>query len=210
MARGIKGSLESMLQQLIDQYGYLALFIGTFMEGETIYVLAMLAAKLGYLDPVTTMLVGFVGTLAGDQFFFFLGRLKGRDVLRKRPTWRLRIRYIDRLLRRRPYAVMLGYRFLYGIRAITPFAIGLSGIPIRKFFFLNVAGAALWAFIIGVLTLMFGELLEKYLGNLKRYEFMLFGILIAIGLTIWLVMRIRRNRRMAAEAKLKDEADTES
>ena len=37
-----------MLQSLIEDYGYLAVFIGAFLEGETILVMAGFAAYQGY------------------------------------------------------------------------------------------------------------------------------------------------------------------
>lgn len=37
------------LEYLIDTYGYPAILIGTFLEGETILVLGGIVAKLGYL-----------------------------------------------------------------------------------------------------------------------------------------------------------------
>ena len=39
-----------MLEHYIETYGYLAVMIGTFLEGETILVLAGFAAHQGYLQ----------------------------------------------------------------------------------------------------------------------------------------------------------------
>lgn len=37
-------------EQLIADYGYLAILIGTFLEGETILALGGLAARMGHLE----------------------------------------------------------------------------------------------------------------------------------------------------------------
>ncbi|MDD2409055.1 MAG: hypothetical protein PHF02_09530, partial [Tepidiphilus sp.] len=59
---------------LVSQYGYLAVFVGCFLEGETILLLASYAARRGYLDPwLVWAVAAFAGTL-GDLFFFWLGR----------------------------------------------------------------------------------------------------------------------------------------
>lgn len=71
--------------QLIIDYGYLALFIGTFLEGETILVIAGFLAHSGYLELHWVILSAFLGTFAGDQTFFYLGRFKGIAFLEKRP-----------------------------------------------------------------------------------------------------------------------------
>ena len=50
---------------LIDTYGYIAVFVGAFLEGETILALAGLAAYRGYLDfklvVLTALFAGFIG-----------------------------------------------------------------------------------------------------------------------------------------------------
>lgn len=62
------------IADFLSHYGYLALLIGTFLEGETILVLGGLAAHQGYLDLAGVILAAFAGSLMGDQFFFLLGR----------------------------------------------------------------------------------------------------------------------------------------
>ena len=73
-----------MLEQLsgfIKDYGYFALFVGTFLEGETILVLGGLAAAAGDLDLGWVIVVAFCGSLAGDQTVFFIGRFLGTRLL---------------------------------------------------------------------------------------------------------------------------------
>ena len=45
------------LPGLIESYGYLAVFVGAFLEGETILALAGLAAYRGYMDFKLVVLV---------------------------------------------------------------------------------------------------------------------------------------------------------
>lgn len=60
-----------MMEQLLNDYGYLALFIGTFLEGETILVLAGIAAAHDFLDLKTVIIVAFIGSYCGDQLWYF-------------------------------------------------------------------------------------------------------------------------------------------
>ena len=50
------------LAELLDTYGYLALVVGTFLEGETVVVLAGFAAHRGYLVATA----GDAGRVRGD------------------------------------------------------------------------------------------------------------------------------------------------
>ena len=49
------------LQSLIENYGYLAILIGTFLEGETIVILAGFAAQLGYLELPWVIVTAIAG-----------------------------------------------------------------------------------------------------------------------------------------------------
>ena len=113
-------------------------------------------------------------------------------MLERRPAWRARLGRVSALLERRPAAFVLGFRFLYGLRVISPFAIGLTSFPARTFLVLNATGAALWAVLFGVAGYLFGAALEAAIGRAERYEAVAFGALALAGAAIWLIRRIYR------------------
>lgn len=168
-------------------YGYLAILIGTFLEGETILVLAGFAAHRGYLELSGVIGAAFVGTLFGDQLFFFLGQRHSSWLLRKKPRWATRIGQVQGLINNYRLLIITGFRFLYGFRTITPFALGMSRVPARLFIPLNIAGALLWAVVFGAGGYLFGQALEAVLGNLRRYELLILLSLAGCGFLIWLV-----------------------
>jgi membrane protein DedA with SNARE-associated domain len=176
-----------MLDYLIDTYGYLAILIGTFLEGETVLVLGGIAARLSYLDLPWVIVCAFTGTVIGDQLFFFLGRYHGTALLRKYPAWNKRAAKAGGMLERHRVPVILGYRFLYGLRSVTPFVIGMSRVRVIEFVVLNMLSAAVWANSIGALGYLFGHGLELVLGNIKRYEIAAFVLIVLSSLSIWLM-----------------------
>lgn len=169
------------LHEFIAQYGYVALFIGTFLEGETILLVAGYFAHEGHMDLVWVILSAFLGTFAGDQTFFFLGRTKGIQFLDKRANLHRKIQRTFDLLHRYQLPVILGFRFLYGIRNVTPFVIGASGLKPLRFFFLNMLGAGTWAITFGLVGYQFGHLAGMVLDNAKQYELIVLGIVCAIA-----------------------------
>jgi len=181
------------IECLIETYGYGALFVGTVFEGETIVVLAGYAAHRGYLDLPWVMLVAFVGTMCADQAYFFLGRKKGRSFVDARPRWQSRAARVQRLLARYELWVVFGFRFLYGIRSVTPFIIGASGYRPRRFLVLNLFGAGVWSIAIAMVGYLFGSLAETLIKDFKKYELVLLGALAAGGVVIWL-LHVRRTR----------------
>jgi membrane protein DedA with SNARE-associated domain len=185
------------LEAIIQTYGYPALFVGTFLEGETILVVAGFAAYRGYLDLRWVIPVAFLGTFVSDQLFFHLGHKKGRSLIAGHPKWQWRADRVQALLDRYHLPVILGFRFVYGLRNVTPFVIGTSGFSPLRFFILNFIGAWAWALIIGGLGFVFGRAIEALLADVQRYERYVLAFLLIGGLVLWMchMMWARHQRR---------------
>jgi len=183
------------LKSLVADYGYLAIFIGCFLEGETILVLGGFAAYSGYLDLGWVMVSGFSGSFLGDQLYYFLARKWGHKVLNRFPSWRPGIARALRLLEKYDVVFILSFRFIYGIRSVSSVAIGLSSVPPSRFFPYNFIAAAVWAVCVAGLGYVFGEAINLILEKVANYERYFFGGLAFIGVTIWVLHRVRRYRR---------------
>ncbi|HBH61117.1 MAG TPA: DedA family protein [Nitrospiraceae bacterium] len=182
------------LESIIQTYGYWALMIGTFFEGETILVIGGFAAHRGYLSLPLVILAAFIGTLAGDQLYFFIGRKKGNAFLDKRPSWKPHMEKVRILLERYQALLILGFRFLYGLRTVTPFVLGMSRVKTANFIMLNVVGALVWAALFGTGGYLFGAALEIFLEDIKRYERLTFLGMFLAGLAVWVLHLYQKYR----------------
>jgi membrane protein DedA with SNARE-associated domain len=180
---------------IIGSYGYFVLLAGTFLEGETILILAGFAAHLGYLYLPWVILIAFIGTLSGDQLFFYLGRRHSGFVLDKHPAWQSRLDRVQRLFERYQTLLILGFRFLYGLRTVTPFVLGRSGVSFGYFFLLNTLSALIWAAAVGMGGYLFGNFLKLIMGDIRRYEFESFCAIASIGGLIWGIYFYRSRRK---------------
>ena len=178
------------LELLITTYGYWAIGIGTFLEGETILVLGGFAAHRGFLELPWVMVCAFLGSFCGDQLYFYIGRANGERLLNNRPHWRAKSGRVFALLDKHQTGLILGFRFLYGLRTVTPFLIGAARIPPLRFFMLNMLGALVWAVVVAALGYFFGYAMEAIIGDIKRYELLFFGVLAGIGCIFWLRRRL--------------------
>jgi membrane protein DedA with SNARE-associated domain len=183
------------LGTLLQTYGYWAIAVGTFVEGETVLVLGGFAAHRGYLALPWVILAAFIGTLMWDQLFFYLGRTQSQRVLARRPLWKGRVYKAQQLLERFQTPLILGFRFIYGMRTVTPFAIGMSTVSIRRFTLLNAVSALVWATVVGTAGYLFGDILEIILGDIKHYELPILGALAIIGMFLWAVRRYHHGKR---------------
>lgn len=182
------------LEEIITSYGYIGILAGTFLEGETILVIAGFLAHRGYLELPFVIASAFVGTLIGDQLYFYIGRIKGKEFIDKKSDWKSKVNRVFNLLDKHHTLFILGFRFLYGIRTVAPFVLGASGISPTRYLVLNICGALIWAIIIGLLGYYFGHAIESLLGEIKQYEeFIIIGLM-SVGTGVWLVYKWAEKR----------------
>lgn len=181
------------LTQLLSTYGYVALFIGTFLEGETILIIAgFIAATTGALSLPLCILVAFLGSFAGDQTAFYIGRYNKKFLETKLKRWECRIERVHRLLEKHQVLVLISFRFFYGFRNITPFAVGTTSISPLRFFCLNGIGAAIWAVSFGAGGYFLGDVLERFLQEAKWW---VAGGLLGVIVLVWVIKTIRNRMR---------------
>ena len=188
------------LAGLIDSYGYLAVFIGAFLEGETILALAGLASYRGYMDLWKVILVAAAAGFIGDQFYFFLGRFNGHRILARFPHARERAHRFDALLSKWHAPLIVGIRFMYGFRIVGPVLLGMGRVPAWKFMVCNLIGAAIWAPLIAAIGYFFGSIVETALGRLKHYEMWVFAAVLVAGILFGLYHHFRQEQLDREEA----------
>ena len=180
------------LGSLIETHGYWVLAAGCLLEGETILVLAGLAAERGYLHPFGVVVVASVTAFIGDQILFWLGRWRGPALLARWPSIAAKAGRVHELIERYHLPVIIGMRFAYGLRIPGPILIGMSPVPALRFGVINAFGAVLWACIVGGVGWLSGAAAETVLGDVKHIEVWLFAGLVAVAAAIWLVRRLLR------------------
>jgi membrane protein DedA with SNARE-associated domain len=190
------------LEQLVISHGYWGVFIGTLFEGETILIIGGLCAKLGLLKLFTVVSVAFIGSFSGDQICFFMGYFKGRQILRKHPRWELRVDKVHNRMKRYQTLIMLGFRFVYGMRMMTPFVIGLDrNVRVMKFFILNAIGAAIWSVVVAVGGYFFGYAVESFVKNVKQFQMYAIVVVGVIGTALWAIHRYRSKKLLEKDVK---------
>jgi membrane protein DedA with SNARE-associated domain len=177
--------------QLLADYGYLAVFIGSLLEGESVLVLAGFASHQGYLSLALTVAIAFVGGTLGDQIFFWLGRAWGQPLLDRIPHSEHRVQRVKDLLQRHHAPVIVGIRFMYGLRIIGPIVIGACEIPPWRFALFNMLGAAVWAPLVAGLGYLFGDALELLPVDLKQFESTVLALIVAVAVAFSLIRRWR-------------------
>lgn len=179
-------------EQLINQFGYPAVSLGSILEGEAALIFGGILAKQGYLTLLWVMVVASATTLACDQFFFFLGRTQGVKALNKWPQLKDKTHRVTALVKRHHLWMAVFFRFVYGFRSITPFTIGLCRIPPARFLLLNLLGVSLWVLTLSCLGYIFGHTLQEIVARFDRWEIWILALVAGIGGLGWAFYTLRR------------------
>lgn len=176
---------------------YPLVFLLTFLEGEAIVLAAGLLASQGVLDAGLVFAVAWLGSFGGDQLMYWAGRGFGPRILGRLRSvaWRNRAEALLPIIERRAVVLTLSFRFIYGLRNIAAFAIGLSGVKPAKFAALNFLGAAAWAMSFVAAGYLFGEALERL--PAAHSTIMALAILSALAVGVALFAYRRRPARVA-------------
>lgn len=198
------------INQLVAEHGswfYLIAFVWTYLEGETIVLFAGFAAAQGFLNPALLLLATGLGSFAGDQTYFWIGRHFGPQLLSRFPRWRNSVEGALSWLERYNTGFILSFRFIYGVRNFSSFAMGLSAIRWQRFLSLNLLAATVWAGCFIALGYFLGHAARAVLGDFVRsFSLSLLVAFVAFAVVVGLVHRIQKRRQPRTPAIAKPAA----
>ena len=174
-------------ESLLQDFGYLAVFLGTILEGEAILVAAGFFASRQYLDPLAVGVVAFAGAYLGHLFWFWLGRVHGVRLIERFPRMKRHFGKGVRVFERYGVTAIILTQWLYGLRITCTVIIGMSRIGLPKFLVYQAVSCALWVAVINATGYNFGRAIEIVLGRVEHIEKygLLFIAVIAIGFWLW-------------------------
>ena len=179
------------------------LFIWTFIEGEAGLIMAGFLAFQGYMNIFGVMMTALAGSFCGDQFYFYLGRLKGSFLVGHSHALARKFRKALRLIEKYGSFVAFISRYTYGFRIVLPIILGMTPFPSLRFLWLNILSALVWATIFALAGYLFGTGASLVVDDVSRYEHYLILILAGLIACMWLSHFVHSWwRRRPARARL--------
>ena len=169
----------------IENYGLLALIVGTIFEGEGVVLVAGLAIRQGLLPPVAALLAALLGTVISDQFCFFTGRLMGDTVLRRFPGMQERFNAVRARVENHQTAIIFSFQYFPGLSMIVPFTLGMTRLLALRFLVLDVLSAGLWSGTLLSAGYLFGVSIQPLLEKFHDYSGWLLGGLACLILLLF-------------------------
>lgn len=198
------GSPSEVLDLILTEYSYLlypTILIWTFVEGETVVLIAGIIASEGSynINVELIALAAFCGSFAGDQLYYYIGRRYGTPLLNRWPTMGSKIDWAFELVKTHPTLFILSFRFIYGVRNIAPFVIGIAGVSRLRYILLNAIAALIWAHSFAWGGYFLGRVLEDWLGD---HKWKILGVFVLVIAAIAVYGYLRQKKRLKAiEAK---------
>ena len=163
------GNRRLTIEALIARYGLAAIFLGAGIEGETSVLAGGLFAHEGMLSLPGVLIAAATGSFVADQAFFAAGRrFRDHRWVRRAQDKPAFARALD-TLERHPIGFIFAFRFLYGLRTVSPIAIGTSHVPTRTFLWINALAAIIWAALFTGLGYVFGTGIAELLGRYRPH-----------------------------------------
>lgn len=148
------------MQEFLDQYGYIALLVGTFFEGETAILVASSLIHKGLFQLPYTIFFAFSGSFISDWIYYLVGRLNGKYFIERKPKLKAMVTPLTNLFNRYQLQLLLSYRFLYGFRVVIPVIFGMSGLSPARYLFFTIVSGLLWATVVSVTGFVVGSFFE--------------------------------------------------
>lgn len=191
-----------LFAQLLAQFGYAAIAAGTFFKAFTVVLVAGALAQQGYLWLPMVIFSAWVGTMAGDEVKFYIGWRWGPAALAHLPAHGKLAARLDRLhalIRRYDVGFILGFRFVYGMRTITPLVLGMERVSPWRFFAVNMAGALLWNIGTAWVGYGLGGVVARYWNIALAHPLALLTGALALSALLAVGMAWRHKKRRAAQ-----------
>lgn len=145
------GHYLTIAKPWLEQYGYLALFGGVFVEGfglpapgETLIIAAALLAGHGDMQFASVLLTAWLAAVLGDNLGYLLGRWGGRCLFVKLGIRPDHLARVERFFMHYGGGVVLAARFFEILRQLNGVVAGSMQMPWGRFVAFNALGAGLW------------------------------------------------------------------
>lgn len=184
-------------------YGYLGIILYMILTGcglpmpEEVAIIAGAAlAASGKLNPWLTLGSLLIGALLGDCVMYFIGSHFGRRLLNKNRIWNRLItpereRNVEALLAKHGVKVLLGARFLVGLRGPMYITAGILKVPFKRFVLADLFCASLVVTLFFGLTYAYGAQIMRAIHEGEGWltTIVIAAAIVAAAVGLWLFLR---------------------
>lgn len=167
-----------------------SVFFGVVFPGELAVILGGVVAGMGRAPLWVMITAAISGAIVGDGIGFRLGRRFGPALRPRMAKISARIDAAADVVAARGWWALVVARFAAVLRAMTPFAAGLAGMPYRRFLLGNLVGGVIWGTVFTLVGYFAGVSYPRVERVMHQAGLALLGLAAVIGVLLWLRRRI--------------------
>ncbi len=159
-----------MIENLLRQYGYVIVYLGSLVEPDATLVAASFLARREYFHLASVWLLATLGTVTASHFWFWLARSRGRHLLSRITESNPRYEKVRGWVERNSTILIFAARFLWGTRIAITAACGASGVHPVRFVVVDAAGALVWTAVVGTVGFAIARAVGRAFQFVKPYH----------------------------------------
>ncbi|HJW75182.1 MAG TPA: DedA family protein, partial [Thermoleophilia bacterium] len=213
--RRVIGDIAQAVEDLFAAYGYPIVFLAVFGEsaglplpGETILLIAGVAAERGSLYLPLVWILGASAAILGDNLGYIVGHYGGRPLLERYGRIlrvdRRELRILDRYFEVHGAKTVFLGRFVIFLRVWAALFAGAARMEWKRFFLYNALGGTTWVVLMSSLAYIFSSSLSQLKG--------VFGVIawvLAFVVAGLVIVFVAREQRKSLEKYAREEDEIE-
>jgi membrane protein DedA with SNARE-associated domain len=194
----------------LEGYGYLGIVVYMILTGcglptpeEVAIIAGGVASATGRLDWRLTLGSLLIGALLGDCVMYGIGYFFGKGLLTKNRFWKRLItpereKKIEAMLNKHGVKVLLGARFLVGLRGPMYITAGILRVPFKRFVLADLFCATLVVSLFFGVSYFFGQEIADKIRAQENIASSIIKIVLVIGAFVLLWLYLRRRKEFKA------------
>ncbi len=193
------------MKPLLEQYGYLALFVSIFLEGigipmpgQSLMVAASILSSEQVMNLTLVMAVSWLSCFFGNTCGYLIGYYFEGWLDKKGYISGPKMAKLQMTIQKYGPACLVVSRFIEGMKQFMPLACGIAKMPRKEFLLGNALAATIWVAVFSLLAHFAFENISSLSHLYTQYKY--FVWVITAALFVWMVLWIiKRKKSKAAE-----------
>ncbi|AGK98063.1 putative membrane-associated protein [Clostridium pasteurianum BC1] len=198
------GNILQSVKLLLDQYGYIALFLSLLLElialplpGETLMSYCGYLVYRGKLSWSISILTSSLGAIIGITISYIIGKTLGANFFNKYGSYvhmkPEKLKKVSSWFETYGSKLLIFSYFIPGVRHITGYFAGITKISFKKFAINAYIGGFLWSFTFITLGKALGSGWHRFHAYIRRYVILIAIVLVIIILIMFIYKYYKKN-----------------
>lgn len=187
--------------QILINYGYWAIFLGSFFFAESVILAVSFLAASGLWPLSAVFFLALAGDLLADLLWYSGGKYSFRfakfDSKIFNKAYKTLSGVIDRITRHKPFLALLFIKFLYGTRFLMLIYVARKKVSLKKFLIYDAIGTSIWLAVLLPVGWLAGKGAYNLIGAYRNFNYSI--LFLVLTLLLYKLFSIRLEKVLIEE-----------